>query len=1207
MNQSANSEFKQSEPQNALHLDCDWGAIESRRHTAWIFNLDKELRKSVEVSFSRTKTHFFQKLSLARLEALSERIQSSRNPIALYVTPPTSGERAHFQAIGVPVARLRMVPFWHFSETGAEDPIPCGYFIDVDSDEPTVGFPVRFGDWLQAPEFLFGGDSDALSAELERYIAAIRREGDSVPVPGGTRKAAIFANDLAWPPEGKAAASESYLELALKAREQCPGWEITFFTNGETSIPREIASQIRSVVQKVDHAPYSVEQLAQFSTIFVHDSVAAVDGTILGKTVVLSATSAFLPPPENIEVQKNLPAAFIAMLERRIRWIDPVGLRIVDGFEAIEKFVTDPQRVKSSSRKDGQVRTFWATLLPGPVEKFKVQDDIPSTWKIREPQFEERGGGQGSLSLPEWISHARRSAPEAMESETGCVSLRADIAKAPQDVVQAGITIIDVDADWSAGTSAARVSDFALTQPEAFTHLVNWKLQGFTGKYVIACDLTDVATRLFLRECRRIGLASIYVPPTVAKEEEGGDFPSDPLSQYATLVDLIIAWDKSHLRLAQAAGLPGERVLPALMRSLSRRGAEGEAPGFVVHFSRALPGDDEDAGKLVLNLAILAQAAGQPFLLSARSDFYAQLSERILDQLERLPSFRYELLPFEEVPLIDRLNARPLVVTLDQSVAWQAERMGCPAVFVSTERDVSVEAVMQSVSEAMEKAEEVSPFSPVADTPFDDVLAKLLRAPIPKRGSAIDKVLQNTGERINLISSSVLPETLSKTERYELPMLRADSWIRSTALTSLSDLVDVDLFVQWGIRSNYTRAATAAYARRLKRDILILEDGFIRSIEIGLSGTPALSMIMDDLTAFYDATKPSRLETILNSDLVLTPEQIDRARSIIDSIVRQKVTKYNFAPYRKVSYGGPDRKKILLIDQREGDQSIESGLAGPESFRKMVSVALSMTEEYDLLVKTHPDANIGGKSSAISEGLLGVLAAHRNAFVITEDMNPYSLIDSVEKVFVVTSGVGFEAAMAGKDVWCFGVPFYSGWGITRDMVELPRRKQRRSIEEIFFVSYIMMSRYFHPGRQENCEVEDLIEHICGARPWILNDADDSDEIARPQVRELPSRGADVDAVPIGSTLWLLGADELQQAYFAKLFKDCRVMAVATVNTLGDFYQGILASRDPVVLDFTSGSIPGLKAFVRARGIKCYTPSDSGDFFGNKSDAKSDAT
>lgn len=66
-------------------------------------------------------------------------------------------------------------------------------------------------------------------------------------------------------------------------------------------------------------------------------------------------------------------------------------------------------------------------------------------------------------------------------------------------------------------------------------------------------------------------------------------------------------------------------------------------------------------------------------------------------------------------------------------------------------------------------------------------------------------------------------------------------------------------------------------------------------------------------------------------------------------------------------------------------------------------------------------------------------------------------------IVVCTSGAGFEAALAGAKVVCFGAAFYAGWGATEDHVELPRRTNRLTPEDILFVLGHEYCRY---GRRQ---------------------------------------------------------------------------------------------------------------------------------------------
>ena len=62
-----------------------------------------------------------------------------------------------------------------------------------------------------------------------------------------------------------------------------------------------------------------------------------------------------------------------------------------------------------------------------------------------------------------------------------------------------------------------------------------------------------------------------------------------------------------------------------------------------------------------------------------------------------------------------------------------------------------------------------------------------------------------------------------------------------------------------------------------------------------------------------------------------------------------------------------------------------------------------------------------------------------------------SITDCLVVVVVVhtmTSLVGFEALMKDLKVVCYGLPFYSNWGLTIDIHDLPRRTRKLTINEL---------------------------------------------------------------------------------------------------------------------------------------------------------------
>jgi hypothetical protein len=363
-----------------------------------------------------------------------------------------------------------------------------------------------------------------------------------------------------------------------------------------------------------------------------------------------------------------------------------------------------------------------------------------------------------------------------------------------------------------------------------------------------------------------------------------------------------------------------------------------------------------------------------------------------------------------------------------------------------------------------------------------NIIAKKGLLPYP---NAVERVLMGQSVDVMAMPGSKGSDT---TQRYLLQLLKARTRVSSAeGLGYAETIAGADLFVQWGITPSRVKRQQFAAARALGRPLLIVEDGFIRSVDIGLSGTPGLSVILDDTTAYYDATRPSRLQRLLESGPELTPEETNRSGRAINRIVVNRVSKYNHAPDLDLKIGDPGRRKVLLVDQRFGDQSIESGLADEDSFERMLQFAVSERSDWDIIVKQHPDAIKGGKSSYFSEERLKPhMQVMQNIHPVLFDVNPYGLFDLVDEVFVVTSGMGFEALMAGKTVHCFGAPYYAGWGATVDHLPIPGRTRRRGVEELFHFSYIVSSRYYHPDRQEVVEVEELVDYIVKERGWIAD-------------------------------------------------------------------------------------------------------------------------
>lgn len=287
-----------------------------------------------------------------------------------------------------------------------------------------------------------------------------------------------------------------------------------------------------------------------------------------------------------------------------------------------------------------------------------------------------------------------------------------------------------------------------------------------------------------------------------------------------------------------------------------------------------------------------------------------------------------------------------------------------------------------------------------------------------------------------------------------------------------------DEVIQWGITESNNKKSISNLMRKFGKTPFIIEDGFIRSVGIGLSQEPALSITLcGSNTAYYDSYNASSFEEILNSDRVFTDKELIKAKNTISLITENHVSKYNDSPYLPVSIGRADARKVLVVDQRYGDQSVICAKANENDFQSMLVDAIRDNPDADILIKRHPDAVKGDKGSYFSDVNVNFTRDINNVHLIDYDVHPHQLLEMVDKVYVCSSGLGFEALLYNKEVLCYGVPFYSNWGVTTDRIKEDRRIKNRTIEEIFYVSYIECSRYYSPDLARVCDIDDCINYI----------------------------------------------------------------------------------------------------------------------------------
>jgi len=238
-----------------------------------------------------------------------------------------------------------------------------------------------------------------------------------------------------------------------------------------------------------------------------------------------------------------------------------------------------------------------------------------------------------------------------------------------------------------------------------------------------------------------------------------------------------------------------------------------------------------------------------------------------------------------------------------------------------------------------------------------------------------------------------------------------------------------------------------------------VEDGFLRSRGLGADLIPPLSLVCDDLGIYYDPTGPSQLEEYIAASVNLPEDARDRAAHLLRRLTG--------APLHELPAG----RRILVPGQVEDDASIRLGAGDVNTNRALLQAAREANPAAILIYKPHPDVEAGLRDGAVPDAMTW-------ADVVWTDADPIAALQAVDAVWTMTSLLGFEALIRGKDVTCTGMPFYAGWGLTDDRgAPCPRRSARPDIIGLAHAALIAYPRYFDPKTGLACPVEVTVDRL----------------------------------------------------------------------------------------------------------------------------------
>lgn len=275
--------------------------------------------------------------------------------------------------------------------------------------------------------------------------------------------------------------------------------------------------------------------------------------------------------------------------------------------------------------------------------------------------------------------------------------------------------------------------------------------------------------------------------------------------------------------------------------------------------------------------------------------------------------------------------------------------------------------------------------------------------------------------------------------------------------------------VVWASRESADlSAAVQAQGGRLIR----MEDGFLRSMGLGSNHVGGASLVLDEHGIYFDPRRPSALESMLETQ-DFDPALLQRAAGLRQRLVEAGLTKYNVGRLEPVDLAAPaGRTRLLVPGQVEDDASVRFGAPGIRTNLDLLRAVREAEPQAWIVYKPHPDTEAGTRAGAVADDVALTLADR-----VVRGVSVTALLPQVDRVHTMTSLVGFEALLRGVPVTTWGQPFYAGWGLTEDRLELPRRMHRRTLDELVAAALIRYPLYVHPDSGRPCQAEDVVDWL----------------------------------------------------------------------------------------------------------------------------------
>ncbi len=293
--------------------------------------------------------------------------------------------------------------------------------------------------------------------------------------------------------------------------------------------------------------------------------------------------------------------------------------------------------------------------------------------------------------------------------------------------------------------------------------------------------------------------------------------------------------------------------------------------------------------------------------------------------------------------------------------------------------------------------------------------------------------------------------------------------------TELGQDWDIDsvVFIGWG--RNFS-GAPASYAQKNDIPVFNMEDGFLRSFGPGELHSKPHSLVLDKTGMYFDGTRPSDLETLLNTHDFASDKKLQtQAEAAIAMVKAGKLTKYYplVESDSELDIDDSQGPATLALLQIETDASIKYGRNSKQgrhnrfSNKKFLTSVAELHKTGQVLYRPHPDSKRYKKAAYPEQ--------HENVSLnkIPDAVSLHDAMAKIGNIHTQTSLAGFEALVMGHDVTIHGLPFYAGWGLATEKMKSERRKAKLSVQDVFAGAYLLYPRYLHPASDELCSFFDV--------------------------------------------------------------------------------------------------------------------------------------